>query len=85
VKNLIAPTSNLTLTAIDNLGQTASGLADEDGKLTSLRGQLDPESISLPLSPSKGTNGYVDYMKRVSSEPHDPFDAFVCSWTMGKV
>jgi hypothetical protein len=71
--------------AIDNLGETAAGLADEDGKLSSLRDQLNPGSISEPLSPSKGTIGYVEYMIGISSPPNDPFLAFVCSWTMGKV
>jgi thiaminase len=84
-QNLTAPTSNRTLKAIDNLGQTASGLADEDGKLSKLRNELDPGSGSQPLVPSKGTLEYVEYMRNVSSKGHDPFEAFVCSWTMGKV
>jgi thiaminase len=84
-QNLTAPTSKTTLTAIDNLGQTASGLADEDGKLTKLRNELDPGSANQSLVPSKGTLKYVEYMRNVSSEGHDPFEAFLCSWTMGKV
>jgi hypothetical protein len=83
--NLTAPTSNLTLSAIDNLGQTASGLADEDGRLTSLRDQLQPGTASQPLKPSPGTKAYVKYMRSISKPPNDPFSAFVCSWTMGKV
>ncbi|KAF2673095.1 hypothetical protein BT63DRAFT_146156 [Microthyrium microscopicum] len=83
--DLMKPTSNLTLSAINNLGQTASGLADEDGRLTTLRNELLPGSSAKPLSPSPGTLSYVKYMKNVSSAPHDPFEALVCSWTMGKV
>lgn len=57
--DLTAPTSNRTLTAIDNMGQTASGLSDEDGLLSRLREELDPGSSQQPLSPSEGTLEYV--------------------------
>ncbi|KAK6538866.1 hypothetical protein TWF694_010425 [Orbilia ellipsospora] len=83
-QDLTLPTSNRTLNAITNLGETASGLADEDSKLTSLRNQLQPGSAAKPLTPSKGTKEYVQYMRGISSPPNDPFSAFVCSWTMGK-
>jgi len=84
-KSTTAPTLNRTLTAIDNLGETAAGLADEDGKLTSLRDQLEPGSATMSLEPSKGAIGYVEHMSSISNPPNDPFLAFVCSWTMGKV
>lgn len=83
--DLTAPTSNRTLMAIDNLGQTTSGLADEDGRLTTLREQLQPGSKAKPLVSSNGTREYVQYMKNISMPPNTAFEAFVCSWTMGKV
>jgi hypothetical protein len=79
-----APVTNLTLDAMSSLGDTASGLADEDTRLSSAREQLMPGSLAQPLCPSQGTLDYVAYMRNISVHGSG-FEALICSWTMGQV
>lgn len=69
---LASPCENLTLSVVDGWGQTASGLADEGGRLIEARAGIlgglsqQQQAMAQVSCPSQGTREYVQFMRGVS-------------------